>query len=261
MSSIIPKRLIGKIKNYLSSRLSFGSQDFLSNSWIQTRLIFSKTIFLIVAALFVGFSIATISQKIHSQRQAFEILLFQISLLSIIMNLNHWGAERDNKTYEILVMKIPNTHSLIWMKLRVSLFWVCFLIFPFLIGFTWFVEIPILRSGFFYILLIMLSLVVSLITCVVSTIVRQELIAGIISLLLFFALAGLFEGLQGTKFAYSSFIYNPYQIRGFFYAFSTDPFSKKLIFFFINRLFYLLTISGLYWWLYRRLSETEKWVS
>jgi len=143
MSSIIPRGLAKKVHRLLERHLPPKVMDWLSQFWIQTRILFSRTLILMVVAMFAVFTWATIKEEIYKESDAFSFLILQSLALAILLHMNLWETEREGRTFELLIMRIPGVNRLIWFKMRVSLLWNFLLLLPFSLGFMWFLTIPL----------------------------------------------------------------------------------------------------------------------
>ena len=250
MSSILPKGFRKKIGRLLERVLPLPWVDALFRFWVQTRLLFSKTLLLMLIGLFVLFSWATIEQGTFKEQQVYEHLVLQSIGLAILLHMALWDTERERRTFELLVMRIPSEHRLIWLKLGVSLLWNFILLLPFFIGYTWFVTIPVERALVYLFFCMSMALFVALLTCVISSFVHRGLAAGIIAAIIMVFLIGLLENIPYNN--YLNLVMCPYlENSGDF---------RKLRYLITNRLL-LLGVSGLlYSWFYNRLKKTDRWV-
>jgi hypothetical protein len=274
MSSIISWGLIRKWAERWQNRLPLWIWDRIYWFVIQTRLLFSVTILLIVGALMLLFIWATIglaivmatgqlATQLEGQgvtlAQVIHSVLFQQAIfLTIVMHMNQWEVERDDRTFELLIMRIPNIHRLIWFKLFVSITWVFILLFPVYLGLSLFADTSLASGLSILIFCLMSALTVALFTCVIASFVHHPLATGFITLILTFVGAAILDNPAWPKpyahafqiFIYPPMLFDPAMIKD----------SLQLLYAILNRLFYLFVTLGIYWWLYRRLSQTEKWI-
>ena len=196
----IGRAVAGRITGALQRRLPLRWWDSLYQFWIQTRLIFSRTTILFVAAQFVFFSWMTTVEELWAEDEVFKLLTFQSLALAVLLNMNLWVAERSERTFELMLMRMPDTDHLIWLKFRVSLFWLFVLPMPFYLGFVWFLDVPPIRCLAYFVFLVSSVVPVALLTCVLSCFVRFPLATGIIA----FGLSGMVLGITtelGEEFA------------------------------------------------------------
>lgn len=278
MSSIISWQGIRKWAERWQNRLPLWIWDRIYWFVIQTRLLFSITIILIVAALMLLFIWATIALAIAMSTPSIateiasdveregatlahiihSVLFQQAVLLAIVMHMNQWEVERDDRTFELLIMRIPNIHRLIWFKLFVSITWVFILIFPVYVGLALFIDAPLLDGLSSLAYTLMTALTVALFTCVMASFVHHPLATGLITLILTFVGAAILDNPTWPKpyamafqiFVYPPDIFNPANIKD----------SLQVWYAIANRVFYCFVTMGVYWWLYRRLGQTEKWI-
>ena len=252
MSSIIPRKLAKKLVLLAVKFLPFKWRDVLSRYWVQTRLLFSRTILILVVAMFAFFTWATIEQHTFREQEAFYFLMVQSIGLGILLHMGLWEKERDGRTFELLIMRIPRLHELIWFKLRVSLFWVFFLSLPFFIGYTWFISIPVWRMLVYLLFCMTVSLFAVFLTSVVSSFVHSSLATGIIAVILMWVMAGFLFNARIPRIKYFQIFLMPFNERyGTF---------ENFWLLFLNRLILLFIILALYGWFYERLKKTEKWI-
>lgn len=252
MSSFIPQGLRKKIGRFLERMLPLKWRDTLNHFWVQTRLIFSRTILLVLGAMFFFFTWGTIEQHTFKEKDAFLMLILQTNALAILLHMNLWETEREDRTFELLLMRIPNLHRLIRFKMRVSMFWVFVLSMPFFIGYTWFITIPIFRA-FLYLFFCMSSALLSaFVTCVVTSFVHNSLATGIISVILLWITGGILNEGNLPKKGYYNFFINPYNEYVGIY--------EKAWILVINRIILFLVILIFYGWFNERLKKTEKWI-
>ena len=187
MSSWIPYWVVRKLKRTAERRLPRPVWDGLCQFWVQTRLIFSRTILLVAGALLLAFTWGTIIMTIEGKTlRAIEVcgmLTSQAAILAIAMHMGLWETERDSRAFELLLMRIPNLHRLIWTKLRVSLTWAVMLILPFWLGFSWFATLTLSESLMVLACCLMAIVAAAMLTCVVSSFVQNSLAAGIMFLI------------------------------------------------------------------------------
>jgi hypothetical protein len=252
MSSILPRGLRKKIDLFLERTLPLKWRDLLNQYWVQTRLIFSRTILLVLAAMFFFFTWGTIEQQTFKERDAFLMLILQTNALAILLHMNLWETEREDRTFELLLMRIPNLHRLTWFKMRVSLFWMFVLSMPFFIGYTWFINIPIFRA-FLYLFFCMTSALLSaFVTCTVTSFVHNSLATGIISVILIWIIGALMDEGNLPKKDYYNFFINPFN--------ENDGIYEKYWILIINRILLFLFILVFFGWFNDRLKKTEKWI-
>jgi hypothetical protein len=257
MSSIIPRGLAKKLRRLLERHLSPKVMDWLSQFWIQTRILFSRTLILMVVAMFAIFTWATIKEEIFKEGDAFRYLILQSIALAILLHMNLWETEREGRTFELLIMRIPGVNRLIWFKMRVSLLWNFLLLLPFSLGFMWFLTIPLWRELLYLFFLMTVAVFAALFTCVVSSFVKRGLPTAIIVAIILLMIASF------TKFGhlpareYFQFFIFPMNER----LFENWSHKRLAIMLIVNRLFLLCVAAHLYWWLYRRLQKTEKWIA
>lgn len=232
--------------------------DGLNHFLVETRLIFSRSIILLVAALFIGFLWFTIQEKVNKEDDVYFILLFQGFFLAILLNMNLWESERESHAFELLIMRIPNVNRLIWFKLRVSLGWAALLSLPFFAGFAFFVGIPLPRLLGYYVYCLMAMVLVALLTCIASSFVHHGLTAAIITVIAVYGSFGFLEGLRQAPFGrYFQIFRYPFQEDLVRYNLTILQNAKWII---LNRLIMIAAIIGMYAWLRRRLMKTEKWI-
>jgi hypothetical protein len=255
MSSIIPRAFLNKMKNIVEERLSIKWRDYFIHFNVQTRLIFSKSILLILLALFIFFSWITIEGLKSKTGEVFNSLHLFVMYLAILMNMNLWEAERDKKTYELLIMRVSNIHKFIWMKLSVSMIWALILLIPFWLGFTWFGSLSLLNSLLIVLFCIMEIIIITLITCVISSLVHHELLTGIVAFFVVFSISELFHIPQN---GYIDLFINIFNDKYSFFNYTLFRFIRLYV---LNRLFFIVLCAGIYLWLYRRMEDTEKWAA
>lgn len=261
MSSIFPKALRQKTEFFLESHLSPKVWTALQGFWIQTRLIFSKSILLLVVALFAVFAFQGLGKVINQESRVVAIVTAQSIILAVLMSMNLWATERESQTYELLLMRVPNLDSLIWLKLCPVLIWAIILSFPFFLGFGWFVSIPALHLVAYFFFAMTLVLFTVLLTCVVSTFVRVGLASGIVSVIILWMI--IIMSME-MRFPFVSRYYyqlplNPFD-PDFDRPMAAVPRATVLKYCIVNRILLLTYSAGLYAWLRRRLGKTEKWI-
>jgi len=255
MSSIIPRALVPKLGRLIERHLSLRRWDALNQFWIGTRLIFSRAILLLVAALFVFFSWIALVRNSVTENDAFGILSVQTVILAVLLNMNLWEIEREGRTFELLIMRIPSLNRLIWFKLRISLFWLVFLPIPFFAAFAWFFSIPFFHILLYFVFTLSYALLVCLVTCVVASFVHHGLTSGIVTFVLSAFAMAFFKEAHGLPYRdYYSLYKHPFE---FATGLSTAQTAWRMI---VNRCFLLLVAAGFYAWLRRRLGKTEKWI-
>jgi len=256
MSSIIPRGLAKKVRRLLERRLSPKVIDWLAQFWIQTRILFSRTLILMVAAMFAIFTWATIKEEIFKEGDAFKFLILQSTALAILLHMNLWETEREGRTFELLIMRIPGVNRLIWFKMRVSLLWNFLLLLPFSLGFMWFLTIPLWRELLYLLFLMTVAVFVAFFTCVVSSFVKRGLPTAIIVAIILPMISSYshFGALPAREY-FQIFIF-PMK-ESLLENWSHKRLAIMLI---VNRLFLVCVAAHLYWWLYRRLRKTEKWI-
>ena len=250
-SSWIPRRLLRALSSFLLRRLPLRWCDRLVRFWIQTRLLFSRTILLMVGALFAGFSWLTIAQKVWQEEAVQGVILVQMLILAILLHMGVWEREREGKTLELLLIHIPEVRELVWLKVSVSLTWTVVLVLPFWGGFIWFAGIPLPRAFVYLVFSLSTAILAAFFTLVVASFVRGSLPAGIVALVLIFMLAGFMENKPPWHEYYNVFI---------------SPVEEDLTFrrahrLVVNRVIVLGLIVATYRWLLHRLGRIEKWVA
>ncbi|MBN1900023.1 hypothetical protein JW926_01705 [Candidatus Sumerlaeota bacterium] len=252
MSSFIPRSWRKKVEGIIERRLSLGWRDLLNHFWVQTRMIFSRTILLILGAMFFLFTVATVKEQTFKEKEVFLFLIIQSNALAVILHMNLWETEREDRTFELLLMRIPNLWRLIWFKMRVSLFWMIILSLPFFIGYTWFVNIPAYRA-FIYLFFCMSCALFSVsITCTVTSFVHNSLATGVISVILIWIFAALLEEARLPWSDYYNFFINPYDEDMASYV--------KTLVLIINRIILFLFVFIFMSWFKERLKKTERWI-
>lgn len=261
MSSIMPRFLMRRIDGLIERRLPLKGWDAFNQFRVQTRLIFSRAILLLVAALFGVFSWAALmnyeelGNREYGERSIYTMLSFQVVILAILLNMNLWEAEREGRTFELLIMRIPNLHHLIWHKMRVSLFWMTAIALPFFAAYGWFLAIPFWRLLVFFVFILSFAVLVAFFTCIVASFVHQGLTAGIVTFILTFIGMAFCEDLGWDKLDYVRLYVNPFRLR---HEGLTTTHTVWILL--ANRAVVLLALWGFYAWLRRRLSKTEKWI-
>lgn len=270
MSTLISRRKIREWAEVWQNRLPLWLWDRIYWFVIQTKLLFSVTIILIVGALMLLFIWATIGLAFAmsqgmlqnegaSLAQLSHGVLWQMAIfLTIVMHMNQWEVERDDRTFELLIMRLPNIHRLIWFKLFVSISWVFILIIPLYVGLSLFADISLMGGVSVLIFTLMSALLVGLATCVVASFVHHPLATGIITVILTFVGAAILDIPVWPKpyaYAFQLFIFPPD-------LFDPEKIKDSLQIWYAiaNRAFFLFAACSIYWWLYRRLSQTEKWI-
>ena len=255
LSVLSPAGLKMRLVGLAERRLPVRWLDEVNHFLIQTRLLFSRFVLLLLAAMFFFFTWATVEQQTFQEENVFGFLLMQTIGLAIILHMSLWEGEREERTFEFLVMRVPNVHSLIWFKLRVSLLWTFILLLPFFFGFVWFVSIPFGHALLFLLFCSTHVLFFSLLTCVVASFVHRALPTGIIVVIATSIYAGFSEN--------APLPYRDYY-RTFLYPFSeahsswgTFDWVRLIV---VNRLVEVVEALGFYTWFARRLSKTEKWI-
>jgi hypothetical protein len=253
MSSIIPRGLAKKARRLMERRLPPKVIDWLAQFFIQTRILFSRTLILMVVAMFAIFTWATIKEEIFKEGDAFKFLILQSIALAILLHMNLWETEREGRTFELLIMRIPGVNRLIWFKMRVSLLWNFLLLLPFSLGFMWFLTIPLWRELLYLLFLMTVAVFVALFTCVVSSFVKRGLPTAIIVSIILTMISSFTHLPAGEYFQIFIFPMKESLLK--------DWSHKRLaIMLIVNRLFLVCVAAHLYWWLYRRLRKTEKWI-
>ena len=249
-SSIFPRFPLRKIFRRIGSFLPLKTRDVILRFWIQTRLLFSKTILLITLALFGFFVVLTIDGEIHSEHDVYEALFIQSIGLAVILHMSLWDVEREGRTFELLFMCIPNVHRMIWYKIRVSLLWTFLLSLPFFAGYGWFVTIPVFRMLVYLVFCMTTVLFVALFTCVVSSYVHRGLATGIIVMIVIMIFFHMMDRM--SRVAYLRMTHSPWiESLGRYRKFGT---------LLGNRIILVGLCLCLYSWLASRLKKTEKWI-
>ena len=255
MSSIVPRFLRLRLGAWFERRLSLRSWDRVNQFWVQSRLVFSKAIVLMVVAMLGFFSFVCIAQGLYEVRRIFPIVIFVFVLLAVLLNMGLWETERDGRTFELLLMRVPTVDGLIWFKLRVTLIWMLVLALPIPLGLLWFTGMNSWHLALIVLFNAFIGVMVALLVNVVSTFIRHSIAAGVVSLFISIFLISFFAG---APLPYRNF-YNPvidpvYQMPDGF----TLP--RWIWTMTVNRGAMLLVAGGFYWWLRRRLGKTELWI-
>jgi len=253
MSSIIPRGLAKKARRLMERHLPPKVIDWLAQFWIQTRILFSRTLILMVVAMFAIFTWATIEKEIYKESDAFDFLILQSIALAILLHMNLWETEREGRTFELLIMRIPGVSRLIWFKMRVSLLWNFLLLLPFSLGFMWFLTIPLWRELLYLFFLMTVAVFVALFTCVVSSFVKRGLPTAIIVAIILTMISSFTHLPAGEYFQIFIFPMKESLLENWSHK-------RLAIMLIVNRLFLVCVAAHLYWWLYRRLQKTEKWI-
>lgn len=257
MSTIIPARLRQRVTGWVVGHLPLSWQDALGGFMIQTHLIFSRTILMMLAALLVWFTYLAIGKKIHRVEEVYWFLIVQGIALAILTGMNLWEAEREGKTFELLIMRIPSVRQLIWFKLRVSLCWMVALSLPLLLAFWWFVELNWKKALLFELFTLKAALPALLLTCVVSSFVRQSLTTGIITIVIFWLTMGFTENAHIPGLDYFRLFMSPVDMAAWI---KDDVWWRCALKIGGNLTIYFATLAGLYRWLSNRLAKTEIWI-
>lgn len=255
MSSIMPRFLSRWLGRAIERLLPLRWCDQLNQFRVETRLIFSRAILLLVGALFAFFTFIAFEQNTIREDDVFGILSFQVMILAILLNMNLWEMEREGRTFELLIMRIPSLHRLIWFKLRVSLFWLALLSLPFFAAYAWFVSIAFSHILLFYIFIVSYAVLVSFATCVVTSFVHHGLTAGIVTFILSSILVAFCKGFDYAWADYVRVFQHPFELKA--PALTTMQTVWRLV---INRAVLGLAVACFYGWLLRRLAKTEKWI-
>jgi len=100
------------------------------------------------------------------------------------------------------------------------------------------------------------SVFVALLTCVVSSFVKRGLpTAIIVAIILTMASSFTSAGELPAKEYFQFFIFPMNE-----WLFENWSHKRLAIMLIVNRLFFLSVAGLLYWWFYRRLQKTEKWI-
>ena len=255
LSVLSPAGLKMRLVGLAERRLPVRWLDEVNHFLVQTRLLFSRCVLLLLAAMFFFFTWATIEQQTFKEENAFGLLLLQTIGLAVILHMGLWESEREERTFEFLVMRVPNVHSLIWFKLRVSLIWTVVLLGPFFLGFVWFVSIPFGHALLFLLFCSTHAVFFSLFTCIVASFVHRALPTGIIVVIATSMYAGFSENAPlPYRDYYWTFLY-PFSEA--YSSWGTFDWVRLIV---VNRLVEVLEALGFYAWFARRLSKTEKWI-
>ena len=256
MSSIIPRFLVRKAGLFIERHLPLRKWDMLNHFWVQTRLIFSRAILLLVLALTAFFSsIALGKAEYINEEMVFELLIYQVSVLAILLNMSLWEVEREGRTFELLIMRIPNLHRLIWFKLRVSIFWMIALSIPFFAAYGWFLSIPFYRIFLFFLFIATFATLITFATCVVSSFVHHGLTSGIVTFILSTFVIAISRNARLPYIDFYSLAIQPFQLKT-----AGLSVAQTVWLLIANRCVLLLVTAGFYFWLHRRLGKTEKWI-
>jgi hypothetical protein len=234
--------------------------DAVFRFYFQTRVIFSRATLLLVAALLVSMSIPILTGEIRDIDDVFGFVTFQTMVLAILIHMNLWQTEREERTFELLVMRVPSVHRLIGLKLGVSLAWLTVLAAPPPIGFAWFLDLPLGELATIGVFALTAAYFVALLTCAIGSLVRSPLATGVVAFVASMFMFGISQGLSEArdvwKYApcFAPFLYP------FGDAFSAHSFGWKVLLLSLNRAFVLALCGLLYAFLYDRLSRTEKWI-
>jgi len=256
MSSFIPRRLVRKCGRAVERALPPRVLDWLSQFWAQTRILFSRSLIMMLVAMFALFTWATIKQETFKENIVFGYLLVQSIALGILLHMSLWEMEREGRTFELLIMRVPGVHRLIWFKMRVSLMWNLLLLLPFFAGFLWFVTIPLWRGLIYLVFCLMAGVFTALLTCIVASFAKGGLpTAVIVAVILWMQAMVSFEGRLPYGEYYNIFIF-PMTER----YWENWSRARVIIMLLVNRLFLLAMAGLLYWWLFRRIQKTERWI-
>ena len=265
-SSILPRELLRRAGRLAEARLPVKWWDGIIQFWVQTQLVFSRSTLMLAGGLLLFFYLQATGQMFNAatggsgqagnpDSTAFVTLFMLGQVLAIMLNMNLWQAEREGRTYELLLMRVPSIHHLIWLKLRVTLIWLIIFPAPLYAGYAWFLDIAISRMLLYWLFATTGCLLTAVLTCVVSSFVRHGLTTGIIAAAVAIPFAVI-----------STNAPLPYHL---YYAAMLDPFGtnldglrlwKYLRILIVNRLIFVAVGVALYWWLHTRLQKTEDWV-
>ena len=258
MSSIFPRAWRRALARMLRGRLPVRLWDECVLFWVQTKLIFSRAIVLILLALLAAFTYITVFQLRWEQDDLYDVLVAQAVALAVLVHMQLWETERDGRTYEMLMMRIPSLHGLLWSKLHVSLAWAFFFLSLFTVAYGWFGSMPVHVVLVCMLFLFMTVLLVGLFTCVVSTFIRHGLTAGAVAVIVsFVAIAFTKETFRTGKLLRLQLVLNPFDKQFEAPHLTLTDYLSTLLW---NRGLVVLLCVGLYLWLVRRLSFTEKWI-
>ncbi len=261
MAGILPGWLKRRFHHFAEERIPLRWADRINRFRVQTRLIFSRAVLMLVLALFVAFTWIVVAQvveeKFLSEAEASIIFYVQVGILAIVLHMNLWEQERENRTFELLIMRVPETGRLIWLKLRVSLFWVFFLSLPFHIALCWFASLPVSHSLVHFLFAQTSGIGVALTTCAIASYVKRGLPTGLITAAVLWMFGGFTE--------VANFFWFKDSMRPFTNPFHEERFMlltdfEYVLVLVLNRLFVVGLIALAYIWLKTRLSQTEKWV-
>lgn len=255
ISSVIPVKLIRKIRRKMEDYLPVKLVDRLDRFWVQTRLLFSKSMLAMVAGLLAFFIWVTIEMEVFRFSDILEFLFLQATALTILLHMGLWTREKEYGTYELFIMRLKRPSRVIWSKLTVSFIWTILLIMPFFIGLTWFVTMNFKAVLLCLLFLIPTAMLTAIFTCIVSTFVRSSLPAAIISGIILAIIAGILAKGQLPWSRYYNPFLNPLQE----YFIENIPYRKQMVFIVVNRLSIITGIGLLYWWLYNRMKVSERW--
>ncbi|OPZ09235.1 MAG: hypothetical protein BWZ08_00563 [candidate division BRC1 bacterium ADurb.BinA292] len=248
MSSVIPP-FLGRWARAGAGRLPPTLRDALMIFHVQTQLIFSRTILLILACVFAFFTWLAIVAGIHQPNQAYDFLALQSIVMGLLTCMNLWSAESDGGTLELLMMRMRGPGHLIWFKLRVALVWMMILSFPLFAGLGWFVDLGLGRLLVFWVFSMMAALPMMLLTCVVTTFVRNGLTASVLAVVMAVPVAALTENVPLRWIRFFRLFIPPYKLL-----------EESLPTILGNRLMWLAAVACLVWWLYNRLRRVERWI-
>jgi hypothetical protein len=267
-----PAELKLRLVAFAKRRLPVRWLDEINHFAIQTRLLFSRFVILLLVAMFVFFTWATVQNARSGEQMSqhnsgfnktefqegsiYGFLLGQSIMLALILHMGLWESEREERTLEFLVMRIPNVHALIWFKLRVSLFWTFALLFPFFLGFVWFYSISFGHACYSLVSSCVEAIFFAMFTCVVASFVHHPLPTGIIVVILGWIFLGFTEG---TPLFYKDY-YKPimYPFDDMYSTWETFDLVRMVV---INRLVQILEALGFYAWFAHRLTtRMEKWI-
>ena len=270
MSTLISRQAIRRWAERAQNHLPLWLWDRIYWFAIQTKLLFSLTIILVAGAMMLYFILVTgvlafqlandgLNEiPLEPPELVYSFLLQMVIFLAIVMHMNQWEVEREDRTFELLIMRIPNIHRLIWFKLFVSTSWVFILTLPMFFGLAWFAGMPILSGLASLLFALMAALVVGVFTCVIASFVHHPLATGILTFVLVSIAANIMDAQAWPApyaWAFRMFVYPP--------ALFDDANIKdswQLWYLLFNRSFFVFVALSIYWWLYRRLSATEKWI-
>ena len=260
MSSIVPRHLAQKAGRFIERRLPLKWWDALNQFWVETRLVFSRAILLLVGALFTVFSWSAIMQGERlKENDVFEMLHFQVLILAILLNMSLWEMEREGRTFELLIMRVPNLHRLIWFKMRVSLFWMTGLAIPFFAAYGWFLSIPFGHLALYFVFIVTFATLTAFATCVAASFVHHGLTSAIVTFILTVIAMSICRNMNFRYFDFFNLFMNP---RATLFDKLGPHLTAAETFWVLlaNRIFLALVTAGFYVWLLRRLAKTEKWI-